>query len=158
VFQRDQGRCTFASNCGKRCESTSRLEFDHIEPVAKGGPSTTSNLRLRCRAHNQYAADCAFGAGFMHEKRAQAQRRAVEAKARAEAAAAAKAARAEAVARAARQEEIVPWLRRLGYGVLDARRGAALGADLTDAPLEQRVRVALRGLAPNCVRGVSHAT
>ena len=62
------------SDGGKRCEAASRLEFDHIEPIAKGGQSTTSNLRLRCRAHNQYAADCAFGAGFMHEKRQRARR------------------------------------------------------------------------------------
>jgi len=88
VFQRDEGRCTFVSNSGKRCEAACRLEFDHIEPVAKGGQSTTSNLRLRCRAHNQYEAECAFGAGFIHEKRQRArQGAATRAKARAQVAA-----------------------------------------------------------------------
>jgi hypothetical protein len=38
------------------------LEFDHIEPVARGGHATTANLRLRCRAHNQYEADRIFAA------------------------------------------------------------------------------------------------
>ena len=31
------------------------------------------NLRLRCRAHNQYAAERMFGAEFMKEKRERAQ-------------------------------------------------------------------------------------
>ena len=71
VWQRDGGQCTFVSEKGKRCEG-GRLEFDHIEPVARGGETTTSNLRLRCRAHNQHAADRAFGAGFMDRKRQEA--------------------------------------------------------------------------------------
>ncbi len=69
VWRRDGGRCTFVSADGHRCEARSRLEFDHAEPVAKGGQSTVGNLRLRCHAHNQHAAEQAFGAGFMAEKR-----------------------------------------------------------------------------------------
>ena len=69
IWERDDGRCTFVSDCGKRCEARERLEFDHADPVAQGGRTTAANLRLRCRAHNQYAAECAFGVGFMHEKR-----------------------------------------------------------------------------------------
>jgi hypothetical protein len=45
------------------------LDFDHREPVARGGEATAENLRLVCRAHNQYAAECSFGAGFMERKR-----------------------------------------------------------------------------------------
>jgi hypothetical protein len=33
-------------------------------------------LRLLCRAHNQYAAECTFGSGFMSEKRAEARKHA----------------------------------------------------------------------------------
>jgi 5-methylcytosine-specific restriction endonuclease McrA len=49
------------------------LEFDHIDPVACGGESTKANLRLLCRAHNQHAAERAFGAEFMERKRSDAQ-------------------------------------------------------------------------------------
>jgi 5-methylcytosine-specific restriction endonuclease McrA len=72
VWHRDGGQCTFTSDKGTRCESRTRLEYDHVQPVARGGDSTVGNLRLRCRAHNQYEAERVFGAGFMHEKRAAA--------------------------------------------------------------------------------------
>ena len=88
-----------------------------------------NGVRIRCRVHNQYAAECAFGAGFMSRKREAAQR-AAEA-ARACAAAEAEEARARTVAaeearvraaaaaeetrvRAAAAAEVVPWLRALG--------------------------------------------
>jgi hypothetical protein len=76
VWERDGGQCTFVSDAGHRCEARTLLELDHIEPVARGGKATTENIRLRCRGHNQYTAECAFGAGFMSDKRAEAQARA----------------------------------------------------------------------------------
>ena len=69
VWQRDGGRCTFVGENGRRCESRARLEFDHVEPVARSGQTTAANLRLRCRAHNQYEAERRFGKGFMEAKR-----------------------------------------------------------------------------------------
>ena len=42
--------------------------------VARGGAATVSTIRLRCRAHNQYAAECTFGAEFMSRKREAAAR------------------------------------------------------------------------------------
>jgi 5-methylcytosine-specific restriction endonuclease McrA len=71
VWQRDQGRCTFVSESGHRCESRTRLEFDHATPVARGEEATISNLRLRCRPHNQYEAERAYGERFMRGKREQ---------------------------------------------------------------------------------------
>ena len=65
VYQRDGGRCRFVSAKGHRCESRHQLEVDHIVPVAKGGKTELSNLRLFCRAHNQLAAIDAFGLAFM---------------------------------------------------------------------------------------------
>jgi hypothetical protein len=62
---------------GKRCDETSRLEYDHEIPVALGGLTTFANLRLRCRAHNQYAAECVYGVGFMAGKRMPARRQTV---------------------------------------------------------------------------------
>src|SRR5206468_4997644 len=73
VWERDGGQCTFTSDTGRRCPARNRLEFDHADPVARGGTATVQRMRLRCRAHNQYAAECTFGAGFMSEKRREAQ-------------------------------------------------------------------------------------
>ncbi len=72
VHARDEGHCTFVSETGHRCESREALEFDHVIPVAKGGKSEPGNLRLLCRAHNQYEASQALGEGFMHEIRERA--------------------------------------------------------------------------------------
>jgi 5-methylcytosine-specific restriction endonuclease McrA len=69
VWQRDQGQCAFVSAQGRRCSSRARLEFDHREPVARGGPSRAEDLRLLCRAHNQFEAERLFGQAFMHRKR-----------------------------------------------------------------------------------------
>jgi 5-methylcytosine-specific restriction endonuclease McrA len=69
VWKRDLGRCTFVAEHGHRCESRKFLEFDHEVPFARGGEATIANLRLRCRAHNQYEAERAFGAPFMERKR-----------------------------------------------------------------------------------------
>jgi hypothetical protein len=173
VWERDGGRCTFVSATGHRCEARSRLEFDHVEPVARGGQPTVKGIRLRCRAHNQYAAECAFGTGFMSRKREAARRASGAARgraaateeARALAAAAAEEARAlaaaaaedarvraaaaaeEARARAAAVEEVVPWLRALGLRLDEARRAAARCEAIPDATLEARLRCALSGFA-----------
>ncbi len=72
VWERDEGRCTFVSDGGNRCAARTRLEFDHREAVACGGESTTENIRLLCRAHNQHAAERAFGSEFMERKRSEA--------------------------------------------------------------------------------------
>ena len=76
VLERDQGRCTFVSGTGRRCTAVWKLEYDHEDPVARGGEATIENIRLRCRGHNQYEAERTFGAGFMEEKRAEARARA----------------------------------------------------------------------------------
>ena len=56
VHERDGGRCTFVSPEGRRCEARHFLELDHVEPFAVGGAETVDNLRLRCGAHNRWAA------------------------------------------------------------------------------------------------------
>jgi 5-methylcytosine-specific restriction endonuclease McrA len=95
VSDRDQGRCAFVSEAGKRCESRRHLEYDHVEPVARGGQSTVENVRLLCRAHNQHEAERSFGAEFMERKRSEArQRRGARTRARRDATAAAAAATA----------------------------------------------------------------
>lgn len=54
VWRRDQGRCVFVAPDGRRCGSTSGVEFHHVQPVATGGAATSSNLEMRCRAHNGF--------------------------------------------------------------------------------------------------------
>lgn len=44
-----------------RCTETGRLEFHHILPFARGGPSTIANIALRCRAHNAFEGERDFG-------------------------------------------------------------------------------------------------
>jgi hypothetical protein len=133
VWARDGGQCTFISETGRRCPARSRLEFDHSEPVARGGQATVANLRLRCRPHNEYAAECAFGSGFMHQKREQAREAA--------------AARAEEEAQT-EERDVVPWLRALGFRADEARRAASACETIPDASLEERVRLALSCLGP----------
>jgi hypothetical protein len=61
VYARDQGRCCFVSAEGRRCNSRVFLEIDHIQPFAAGGAAAVENLRLSCRAHNQWHALRYFG-------------------------------------------------------------------------------------------------
>ncbi len=61
VAERDGERCTYVAPDGKRCDEVRLLEFDHVEPVARGGKHTVTNLRLRCRTHNAFTARQDFG-------------------------------------------------------------------------------------------------
>jgi hypothetical protein len=171
VWQRDQGQCTFVSESGQRCPSRDKIEFDHIEEFANGGTASVSNLRLLCHAHNQYAAELKFGAEFMKHQRESARRAATK---RAEMAAANRAERATevptersaasngappaapairgthaavAVADQADERDVIPWLRALGIRADDARRAAKACDSIPDAPLEERVKLALGSLA-----------
>jgi hypothetical protein len=167
VWERDRGRCSFVSDSGHRCDSPANVEFDHVDPVARGGEATVDGIRLRCRAHNQYEAECVFGAGFMETKREAAKLAAAEARAKTAAArqavaearaqaateraraAAEKRERAAAEAQATAAEKdpersVIPWLRQLGYDIEGAREAAKLCEHMPDAPLEERIKAALR--------------
>ena len=202
VWERDGGQCSFVSEYGKRCEARSRLEFDHVDPVARGGETSVDGLRLRCRTHNQYEAERTFGAGLMKTKREEARLRAAEAKARKQAAAEERArelaaaktrkqaeadarirardesararanegVEARAQARAGRRDRqeaqaaeddaersVIPWLRSLGWTLERARHGAELCAHMGDAPLEDRLKLALRGLSAHLGHRISPA-
>jgi hypothetical protein len=54
-------QCTYVDPAGRRCRETHRLQFHHLEPFAQGGEHTTTNLALRCAAHNALAAEHDFG-------------------------------------------------------------------------------------------------
>jgi hypothetical protein len=127
VWKRDGGRCTFVAENGRRCPARRLLEFDHEDTVARGGRATVDGMRLRCHAHNQLEAERVFGTDFMRGKREEAQR-AAEARRRA--------------------EEVIPFLRRLGFSADESRRAASLCETMPDASLEDRVRRALASLKP----------
>jgi len=61
VFERDGEQCSFVDEDGNRCPATSFLEIDHVRPRACGGDGGIDNLRILCRAHNQWLAEEAFG-------------------------------------------------------------------------------------------------
>jgi 5-methylcytosine-specific restriction endonuclease McrA len=72
VARRDGHQCTFVAENGRRCPARGRLEFHHIDPHAQGGPPTLSNVTLRCRVHNGYAAEADYGAELMARRIAEA--------------------------------------------------------------------------------------
>ena len=69
VFERDQSQCTFIDATGGRCGCRWQVEFHHIVPYARGGTHDADNITLRCRAHNQYEAELAYGVQFMDARR-----------------------------------------------------------------------------------------
>jgi hypothetical protein len=139
VWVRDQGRCTFVSTAGRRCNERTFLEFDHVEPVARGGRATVDGMRLRCHAHNQYEAERAFGAQFMSRKRD-----------------AAADARANATVRAQTQDVVIG-LRHLGCRPGDARRAAEYSETLPVATLEERMHGALQFLGGRLISNRAHS-
>ena len=55
VWSRDQGQCTFLDKTtGRRCTSRHMCEIDHIIPWSHGGKTEVENLRVMCKAHNQF--------------------------------------------------------------------------------------------------------
>src|SRR6266850_5336901 len=144
VWERDNGQCTFVGGKGNRCKATGFLEFDHVRPFARGGRATVAGIRLRCRAHNQYEAERAFGSEFMKRKRHEARLAAHEARLAAEEA------RKQAAADE-RSRDVVAGLRGLGCSVHEARRAAECSASLQGATLEDRLRAALKFLSQRSV-------
>ena len=140
VWERDGGQCTFASATGVRCNSRRFLEFDHVDPVARGGTSTVDRVRLLCRAHNQLEAERAFGPAFMRKKRETARLEADKARERA--------------AGVGRDDglDFLAGLRRLGFRADEVHRAAEHTRFIQSASLEDRFRAALQFLG----RGRNH--
>jgi hypothetical protein len=65
VYERDQGRCTYVDDRGRRCSSHERLEFHHQEAYGRGGDHSPENIRLVCRTHNLYLAEGEYGRKVM---------------------------------------------------------------------------------------------
>lgn len=158
VWERDGGQCTFVSEKGRRCEARDQVEYDHVNPVARGGEATVQGMRLRCRAHNQFDAERVFGAGFMEQKRQEARFGAAKRREAAPAEemkvaslrgkvvvvqdAAMSSANKVSAAKQDPDRDVMPWLRSLGFRADEAKRAAAHCESMSDASLEQRVRAA----------------
>jgi 5-methylcytosine-specific restriction endonuclease McrA len=143
VWRRDGGRCTFVAGNGHRCEARAGLQFDHIDAYARGGEATVSGIRLLCRGHNHLEAERTYGPGFMLEKRLAAAEARATARARAAAEENAAVERAIPAGRA-EDQDVVPWLRALGFGATEAQIAATRCHDLPEGtPLEARVRMAI---------------
>jgi len=72
VAMRDGHQCTFVAENGQRCPARGKLEFHHVDPQAKGGPPTLTNITLHCRVHNGHAAEADFGAELVARRIAEA--------------------------------------------------------------------------------------
>ncbi len=152
VLEKEGGCCTFRSDNGTRCGTQRNLHFDHIEPFASGGESTTDNLRLRCAAHNRLEAERRYGKGFMERKVQAAQETAPTAREES-------GVEPEPVdldhtthdpdhtAILAQRREIIPYLLELGHRAERARYGAALSDHLLGQPLAVRVKFSIQQLA-----------
>jgi len=141
VWERDGGCCAFVGSDGYRCGSTTRLELDHITPIALGGKTTPENLRLLCRAHDQYEAERLLGKDHVQRKLETARFERAKAKVAAKASAARAKVRDET--RQARYDDLEAALLGLGFKKADAQRGAALADAMPDASLDACLRHAL---------------
>jgi hypothetical protein len=70
VYLRDEARCAFVDERGKRCEETGMLELDHIDGFAETHSHDKKRVRLLCWAHNQHLAEQRYGREFMERARA----------------------------------------------------------------------------------------
>ena len=61
VHERDEGRCRFVDEQGRRCTARDRLEFHHRHPFAHGGDHSLEGVALLCRTHNHYLAEVDYG-------------------------------------------------------------------------------------------------
>jgi hypothetical protein len=168
VWERDGGRCAFVSADGHRCDSTRRLEIDHVRPVAMGGETKPENLRLLCRAHNQYEAERLLGKDRVQDRRELESRARARAKAGTATAASRSRARTREAAEAASvtaqaakhpdHDDILAALLGLGFTKPEASRGGALADAMPEASLETCVRQALTELTrPVVARGERRA-
>jgi HNH endonuclease len=74
VWARDGGRCCFKGPDGTRCSARSLLEFHHIVPFPRGGPTTVENLALMCKTHNALLAERDYGREYIRARVSAARR------------------------------------------------------------------------------------
>lgn len=136
---------------GHRCGETRGLQFDHIVPIAQGGTTSESNLRMLCAAHNRHEADRLLGkdnVAAIRERRARAATLAAEAKAReVQRQEAREETPAEAPAPPTPLQDTIAALAALGFKLADARWAANQTESASDEPLGERVKRAIQLLS-----------
>jgi hypothetical protein len=158
VWERDRGRCTFVSTSGHRCGERRLLQFDHVEPVARGGKPSVEGLRLRCRAHNLLEAERAFGREFMKRKREHARCDTTAAGARAHATETRTLSAPPGTAADDLTQDVLAGLRGLGCRGEEARRAALFSLSIESGTLEERMRAALGFISRRSIRACRAAT
>ncbi len=123
VWERDEGRCGYVSREGRQCGTRDFLEFHHQLPWARCREHRESNIQLRCRSHNQHAAELDFGPQQMVAYR------------KSEGVFAANEADTEGVPDPGRRLDLNP------VGVASADRGAVHGLAEKEAPGQQALGV-----------------
>jgi 5-methylcytosine-specific restriction endonuclease McrA len=63
VYQRDEGRCRYVDEKGRRCTARAGLEFHHRHPFGLGGDHSPTNVALLCARHNRHVAEIDYGPG-----------------------------------------------------------------------------------------------
>ena len=62
VYERDEGRCRYVDEQGRRCTARQRLEFHHRHPFGYGGDHSVANIcASRVECHNGYLAELDYG-------------------------------------------------------------------------------------------------
>jgi hypothetical protein len=61
VRERDEHRCRFVDETGRRCSERHRLELHHRHPFGLGGDHRPDNVSLLCAAHNRLMAERDYG-------------------------------------------------------------------------------------------------
>jgi hypothetical protein len=61
VSERDEDRCRYTDERGRRCSARSRLEFHHQHPFGMGGDHSPANVMLACAVHNRLLAEHDYG-------------------------------------------------------------------------------------------------
>jgi 5-methylcytosine-specific restriction endonuclease McrA len=74
VWERDEGRCRYEDEQGRRCAARQGLEFHHRRPFALGGDHSVANVSLQCRSHNGHLAKVDYGREAMARHRRSATR------------------------------------------------------------------------------------
>jgi len=69
VSERDGNRCRYVDEQGRRCPERKQLEYHHRLPFGLGGDHSLPNIRLMCRAHNNYLAEHDYGREAMARHR-----------------------------------------------------------------------------------------
>lgn len=78
VYERDESRCRFVDEKGRRCTERHRLEFHHHFPFGKGGDLGLANIRLLCEQHNRYLAEVDYGKETVKARVEESRRRRTE--------------------------------------------------------------------------------